>query len=352
LMEVLESINFLTTAGPCFIFLGMDEPKVIDIVAKQYADDRNKVGDEDKKRGSQYLKKLINLTVPVPDVNVRNSVGLSFTDELPADRNSLWPERIRVALRYVPDVGIPAMAVVLGIWLLADNMPAAVAPPVTAPQQQTAAKTDPGSAPSAAPSTVAPATPDPAALKDIKIPTRTAEELLPPRQVPPWLGVGIALLLVVMLGARRLTIAREDKVDDSKDFRAALAIWHPAVFAADPTPRGVKRHQNRLRLQAMRLRPVHDTPDLLDRWFEVKLSEARSLAISEPTLVALGGIVALCEDIPDWAVESHPNPAANNGSPEETIIGQCAQDFNNAFPGDWPPSEEAIDLFRALRRSL
>ncbi|QPF90586.1 KAP family P-loop NTPase fold protein [Bradyrhizobium commune] len=75
LMEVLESINFLTTAGPCFIFLGMDEPKVVEIIAKQYGDDQQ--------RARQYLKKLLNLTIPVPDVDVRNSIGLSSGHDEP-----------------------------------------------------------------------------------------------------------------------------------------------------------------------------------------------------------------------------------------------------------------------------
>jgi hypothetical protein len=63
LMEVLESINFLATAGPCFIFLGMDQPKVVEIIAKELGV-KDPAGEQD--RALSYLKKLINVTVPVP----------------------------------------------------------------------------------------------------------------------------------------------------------------------------------------------------------------------------------------------------------------------------------------------
>ena len=59
LMEVLELINFLATAGPCFIILGMDDDKVAEIIAKKR--------ESDEERARQYLQKLINITVPVPE---------------------------------------------------------------------------------------------------------------------------------------------------------------------------------------------------------------------------------------------------------------------------------------------
>ncbi|WP_456622025.1 MULTISPECIES: KAP family P-loop NTPase fold protein [unclassified Bradyrhizobium] len=344
LMEVLESINFLTTAGPCFIFLGMDEPKVVEIIAKQYGDDQQ--------RARQYLKKLLNLTVPVPDSDVRNSIGLSSGHDVPPGGNSPWPDRIRAALRYVPDVGIPAMVLMLMIWLLAswaNNLQNVVSPP-TAKLEQTAAKPASAAVEDPAPSASNPA-PDTTAVAKITIPARSADELILSRRVPPYLGLAVALLLIAMLGARRMTMVREDRVEDSKHFRAALAIWHPAVFEADPTPRGVKRHQNRLRLQAMRLRPAHEAPDLLDQWFGVKPAAGGGANISEPTLVALGGIVALCGDIPDWSVDPFPavTPEAESS---KRLVQQCVGGFVRTFPMDWPPTPEAIEAFRALRRSL
>jgi len=345
LMEVLESINFLTTAGPCFIFLGMDEPKVVEIIAKRYGDDQQ--------RARQYLKKLLNLTIPVPDADVRNSIELSSGHDVPPGGTSPWPDRIRKTLRYVPDVGIPAMVLLLMIWLLAswaNNLQGVVSPPAAKPPQAAATST------SAAVETGAPPVPNPAPtpgdVAQKKVPTATADQLILSRGVPPYLGLAVALLLIAMLGARRITMVREDKVEDSRNFRAALAIWHPAVFEADPTPRGVKRHQNRLRLQAMRLRPAHETPDVLDRWFAVKPTSPGSANISEPTLVALGGIVALCDDIPDWSVQPSATATTGTPAPKQSIIEPCVSAFAMRFPQDWPPTPEAIAAFRALRRSL
>ena len=101
LMAVLESINFLTTAGPCFILLGMDGPKIVEIVAKQY--------DNNEERARQYLKKLINLTVPVPQINETNSIHLSAGSD-PGVAPSAWPKRIRSALRDVPNAAAPGAA--------------------------------------------------------------------------------------------------------------------------------------------------------------------------------------------------------------------------------------------------
>jgi hypothetical protein len=347
LTEVLESINFLTTAGPCFVFLGMDEPKVVEIIAKQFGDDAQ--------RARQYLKKLINLTVPVPEVSEGNSISLSSGNRAPPSADSPWPPRIRAGLRYVPDAGIPALVLILGIWVLAtvaNNMSIASGPVpgVSAGGNTTA---------DAGPTQTGPANPQPGSSNDgaspeLRIPTVSAAQLMRHRQMQPYLGMALSALIILLWSVRRITIAQQDRVEDSRSFRDALTIWHPAVFAADPTPRGVKRHQNRLRLQAMRLRPSDDSHDLLDRWFGKRIKHHElGPEITEPTLVALAAIVALCGGVPNWAV-SAPQPAPDSGpdSDQHAIIARCAGSFERRFPNDWPPSETAIDAFKTLRDSL
>jgi hypothetical protein len=347
LMEVLESINFLTTAGPCFILLGMDEPKIVEIVAKQYG------GDSDRAR--QYLKKLINLTVPVPEVNETNSIDLSAGPDPAVATPSPWPKRIRGAIRNIPDIGAPALGLVAAILIAA-----AWLPPITpadessqAAPQDTRAPAPPADGGGATPITI-PVRNSPAAAP-AKVPTVTVEQLAQHRQIQPFVGVGLALLIVASLIARRITTVREDKVEDSENFRAALGIWHPAVFAADPTPRGVKRHQNRLRLQAMRLRPLHEEPDLLDDWFlgkqQPRPSDDSTPDISEPKLVALSGIAALLGDIPAWSIQNDPaaNTPAGNAA---AIITRCRDQFKKRFPRDWPPTSNDVDAFKDLRQSL
>jgi KAP family P-loop domain len=360
LMEVLESINFLTTAGPCFILLGMDEPKIIDIVAMKFGGDAARQSGGDPERARQYLKKLVNLTVPVPEVNEANSADLSAGPDPAAAAASPWPKRIRGALRTIPDACAPALGLIAVIWLLA-----AWLPPITAGDNaptQPAQSLPAGPAPAAdgAGQSVTPApTRDNTAVPAIRIPTVTADRLVRHAQIQPYLGIGLALLIIIMLIARRVTTIREDKVEDSENFRVALAIWHPAVFAADPTPRGVKRHQNRLRLQAMRLRPLHDKPDVLDSWFSdaarSDAGDANTPDISEPKLVALGGIAALLRDIPDWSIQDGQSAdttgdaaAANRAA----IVRRCREHFKKSFSHDWPPTQADIAAFRDLRQSL
>jgi hypothetical protein len=347
LMEVLESINFLTTAGPCFIFLGMDEPKVVEIIAKQFGDDTQ--------RARQYLKKLINLTVPVPEVNERNSVSLSSGDGVPPDSGSPWPSRIRAGFRYVPDAGIPALMLMLGMWLLASavNNISTAGGPATGFPAGASTVTETGPAPKS-PANAQGSSSSSGAIPELRIPTVTADQLMRHRQMQPYLGVALAALIILLWSVRRITITREDKVEDSKSFRDALTIWHPAVFAADPTPRGVKRHQNRLRLEAMRLRPSEARPDLLDRWFGVT-AKRREVGpeITEPTLVALAAVAALCGGVPEWAVSAR-SPIAEPGpeSGKHAIIARCGSSFERRFPNDWPPTAIAINTFKTLRDSL
>ena len=112
LMAVLELINFLTTAGPCFILLGMDEPKIIEIVAQQYGGDRE--------RARQYLKKLINLTVPVPEINEANSLHRSGAPALAGRRRGPFA---RVAERMprlrAGDPAISILAILIIVLLIA-----------------------------------------------------------------------------------------------------------------------------------------------------------------------------------------------------------------------------------------
>jgi hypothetical protein len=263
-------------------------------------------------------------------------------------------------LRTIPDACAPALGLIAVIWLLA-----AWLPPITAgdnaptPPAQTLPAGPAPAADGAGQSATPAPTRDNTAVPAIRIPTVTADRLVRHAQIQPYLGIGLALLIIIMLIARRVTTIREDKVEDSENFRVALAIWHPAVFAADPTPRGVKRHQNRLRLQAMRLRPLHEKPDVLDSWFSDSArpdaGDADTPDISEPKLVALGGIAALLRDIPDWSIQDGQSAdttgdaaAANRAA----IVRRCREHFKKSFSHDWPPTQADIAAFRDLRQSL
>jgi photosystem II stability/assembly factor-like uncharacterized protein/Cdc6-like AAA superfamily ATPase len=72
--EIMETINFLTNAGHCFVILGIDRKQVLNGIGLAYAamakEDAPAETDERKARNrfaENYLRKLIQMEVPVPD---------------------------------------------------------------------------------------------------------------------------------------------------------------------------------------------------------------------------------------------------------------------------------------------
>lgn len=83
--------------------------------------------------------------------------------------------------------------------------------------------------------------------------------------------------------------------EDSDDFLTALALWHPWIAAACPTPRLVKRFLNRLRYLAMRHRPPEPAPApwhrrVLGRLRHSPPESPAEAGFDERALVALGAI--------------------------------------------------------------
>ena len=122
------------------------------------------------------------------------------------------------------------------------------------------------------------------------------------------------------------------------------------IFRAHPTPREIKRYQNRLRYFAMRVRRDDYTPEPV---------------ISEPTLVALGAISAHDDQLIDELVrrpvtEAHVPDLAD--APKATtpfrlstgrhvsldLIGQTILRFSQKFPHLWPPTDAQIRRFRDI----
>jgi hypothetical protein len=183
--------------------------------------------------------------------------------------------------------------------------------------------------------------------------------------------LALSLLLVVVFASGRMVALREDRVEDSIDFRDALRIWSPVIFAAHPTPRGLKRYQNRLRYLAMRARSDDQGNDWIDRLFgqnQDKPSGVRAV-LPEPTLVGLGALAAFKPDLLDEPadafderIDAARSPAAKSiaslGLAEEgfvrplvdvrDILAVVRDDFRRNFPDLWPPTEEQINAFRAI----
>jgi len=439
-LDILEAVNFLATAGPCFIFLGIDTEKVTSSVAHGFKDSILVLPNSHTQAGAEhalkpdavalatfaraYLEKLINITVPVPTATDRTSAVLldvAWQDDAAAGQEeasgavdrpqtagtkgdtaplSPWPARVRRMVHDAYDIGTGLAALALVICLAAGGMVQVVgeqwpvipaettahAAPATAAAQPAAR---PGAATAAPGGQAAELPGEGATLAAAAAPTVTAAEITAHPLLPyaPFLLPAMALVLVGFWVAGRLLAVREAVVEDSADFREALRIFNKAIFAASPTPRGVKRFENRLRYFAMRSRGDDRPPDWIDRLFgrlghRVRTEEGQpeEVDIPEPTLVALGAIAGVDAEILKQAsrdgdhgvdeviglslstCEHECDTHADEADPD-TLRSRQRYDlveeihaalgaFEKTFDGYWPPTPDQIRVFCDLSGTI
>jgi photosystem II stability/assembly factor-like uncharacterized protein len=303
-LSVLECINFLVTSGDCFIIAGMDRPRVEQFVAMRFKDESNAIG-ADSENAQLYLEKLINIEVPVPLAPSSRSRELFAGDRREAAEKRVHATAFGERLIAFGQAGIPWI-VGLAVLAGAAYLGYAVLPDRYHPQQppQSTVVT----AIAAAPATPVPNAPlgmpkqlSPEKQTNVR-PTRFVQPIVPNRrEVLPIIGI----LLIVVCGIVRLSIERAKLEQDSKDFRTALRQWHPLLYAANATPRSMKRCVNRVRYYAMRQRtnPLPPTlPERLTRLLHrlrgiAPLQDDASLAIPENILVPVSVVQHI---FPHW----------------------------------------------------
>ena len=344
---------------------------------------------------NNYLEKLINMSVPVPRATVPGSAALFGADK-PSEENH-WPERIRRAIRAAPDVAGPAVILVaLSTVIFLANPIFTVQAPATA-QAPTVVDTATADTDSP-PSDDGTSTETQVQLTNDKVPVLGPDDLGPNllgRLAVPFAALGLLSGLFLL---RRSSAKTTGQIVDSAHFDAALTIWHPVIFATNPTPRGVKRHHNRLRFHAMRVRPREELPDWIDDMFAATVTtkdkaegEAEAITdsvvgkdaaaeMSEEKIVALGAIEALDPSLLDLPVKkikaAFVNRAkavwakTNGGEDVRTATGaprlssadyedarfpkpwEAIDRFADTFKGEWPPTPEELERFRTLTRSV
>ncbi|WP_293677865.1 P-loop NTPase fold protein, partial [uncultured Phenylobacterium sp.] len=367
LMEILEAVNFLASGrAPVFIFLGMDEDRVVKAVATQPPirdGSRGDWGDSDRiaaeEQARLYLHKLINVTVPVPEATLEGTLGL--VDGQPPPPQPVWGPRLLRWARAAPDVVTPlAVAALLLIWVGAEVADASARQMAKASSEAAAATAPTSTAP------VTPAANSAAAgpvVADGATPAQEATgETSPqsaapqgPAPTPGWvwavLALGplvVGLIIAALLLARRAVVVAFDQEEDSERFREALQIWHPLVFLSDRTPRGVKRHQNRLRLKAMRLRPVEPPDAGMGRLLGPAGEAPAEKVVPDEMLVALE---ALRQAEPGWLEDALAGraPGEHSEEPRKTQVAKTAlAQFRERFPDAWPPTQDQLEAFRTL----
>lgn len=387
-LEVMETVNYLTSAGECFVIFGMASERVQaalglafkDIAAEMVQLDKHQAGAAEtggpaaidaalaKRRdyAADYLQKLVNIEIKVPsrqDVQAH----LLLTAPEPAPRRTLL-DNLAALLRLWPVLAV-ALTLAGGWWLA--NMLSKVEPPQ--PPLQASTSTFVVATP-----TVAVATP----AQTVPVMTKTAQATATPTvpsfvpgasasassvlvwvllALTPILGVGIFIVLRLL----RSTIL---ETRDSQQFRDALEIWTSVVASKRSTPRAIKRFGNRIRYLAM-LQQGEDKDEtqldliraLVRQWLRSPSASSENPppkpgALAEHQLIAFGAIQEIYGDA--WLQKL---PEALEGlwdqflddpvSPEvrqAQFVRAAVAEHQTKFKTDWPPSQAEIEVFQKL----
>ena len=325
-VELLEAINFIVSAGECFIVVGMAKDQIRRSILANYKSEFLDLPEEAVRGGDipaarrrfadRYLEKLINIEVPVPQASAQQIMSLLSGE---AKRPDLPPgvvarRRLRLAYDNGPVILAAGFLVALFIWvhpyLARFSLPAQTLPPV-------------------AETPAAPASPAGSAATALAEPQVYASDKdlasAGPRAGFPWSQATLDIAILIAAGAyltRLWVLAKQRPASDSQPFREALKLWNPVIFLAARTPRAVKQYKNMLRYQAMRLRALQATGD----------ANAR---IPEADLVALGAI-----SLVDRAFLIGAIPPS--GKPISSLVKEAA---SSAQPGD-------LDILKQISASL
>lgn len=347
-VDTLEAVNFLTTAGQCVVVFGMArapvEAAVSETYRAQFKIDKpasDTTGEAslpfDEGFAHRYLDKLINLEIPVPRHGAERAAKITEPSALPAlgarARLRRWLHRHRAWA---------ALALLaLPLWFAASVVrwatPTHVLPIVAATsdeaksgasststdqsdakrqvaneQRTFAAQSEPGSAPT--PSG------DASALNQVNAVHLPALALT--------LLAGIAGLFL-----RERRLQQENILHDSDTFRRALRVWSaPVAQAQQGNPRALKRFVNWLRYLAMADRMQHpDDP------------------MPEDALVGLASVWRAGEDVFATLTSPHLTPMTQSPRTDlELLFMDTISRINNSEAFAWPPEERHVARFANL----
>jgi hypothetical protein len=259
-LEVLESVNFLSSSGECFVVMGMAKELVQEYVSTSLEGAAKALTSASAGKSSvsahdlagEYLQKLINIEVPVPatdaDEMKKLVASLRTGTEGMTSRPAIWNTALGVAALVIPVV----LAVSLlyggarfGEYLAGQLKPEAL---TVSPDDKTKSVLS-TSTPAESPRNSA------AAAPQIEGPEN--DTFLPPTIQSSWTSFWPVLFIVPALlwaGYRIATWRPDLEPDDSKEFTAAMEDALPLILSKQRTPRAVKRFVNKVRFIAMRQR--------------------------------------------------------------------------------------------------
>lgn len=323
-VKILEAINFLTSAGRCYIVIGMARELVEPAVGLAFrdiadeishlrsSDSAGELAADNKPNGvakrrefaREYLEKLINLEIPVPTVEASQALALlggqviGQGDE-EAAKNHLEAEqqlaREQTRQRWATWMrrGV-LLSIVAGLsfWLgwqqPADKSSVAQGGPITLNETGT-----PGSAEKPVnPPTEK--TPVPIPPPEQKAPSKTATLIPGATSEPPIWFIALTGLLLLFAGFLLLArhLAPGDKPlpsveEDTPGFKLALGIWNPVIASHLLTPRRLRRFMNRIRYMAVRLNVMEETPGFSQNLTEQDIVTLSTLHLVHPDCLEL-----------------------------------------------------------------
>ncbi len=319
-LAVLEAVNYLVSAGSCFVVLGIDRKQIEHAVGLGFKDIVD--GMPDRELGSvvlsaedagdpaartvarrrafarRYLEKLINIETSVPPLEPDAAVSMLVEEGPEPGADPRWLAPFKATASFVLDFcRTAAIAALIG------GAAALLLQPFATPELGGVAAPStisrPGNATSAAPAANGETGQSGLAPMPVEKPFKFQPAEWPgERELVPRLAwwIGDALLVIFLLLFLLVDLARRrmDIEKDSDAFADTLRKVTPSVHAVNPTPRAVKLFENRMRYLAARLDADANPhrPDILDRlvrrflpagWFTRKAP-----ALDERKLLILG----------------------------------------------------------------
>ncbi len=386
-LEVLEAVNFLIASGSCFIIMGLDLDRVercVGLGFKDVAEEllvEHKRGDGNGQAESkddagrrrraefarQYLEKLINIEVPVPEPTPEQAEQLLIPQE--ATEQAVNPLAFLSPLAHPLRKAWPALLILTtlasGYWLGSnENLKLRLARIATPPEIiQTDEQTE--------------AAGNPAQTRDLKREesgSATVGRFEPGETSEAFKWYPALLVAIVVIGvARRMVMKPDMVVKDSPEFQDALRVWQPFIYSRQNTPRSIKRFMNRIRYFAMRLpsqdsaAPVSMLTQLLLR-LSLKPDKTSTQPkttpdpIPEATLVALGALQNFnhkwLEDQRIWAsIAGGQLKLEVNGYSKDEIsriqktLAQALAEHESLFHS-WPPTKVQVSELLRLSEGI
>ena len=349
-LEILEALNFLSSCGECFLILGMAMDKVERCVAwsfRNVAGDLVDPGEEDGPETArdrrltlarEYLEKLINIQVPVPQPDEARYRRLLHGEEDHTSAGAstgtfkLFLRGLTRLERYQGLIRrwslVPFIFLLFASGFYHSGRLFSPDPMVVGSQRLPAVTTpDASGTPSTASDVTEPSKRNDRERPEVQAGGFTSFATAESDSVSTWWLYG-TLLALVLLGIWRLALLAGVVIRDSPMFKHALTVWQPLVTLKRTTPRALKQFLNLVRYHAMFQGDHQDHPSMWQKLFSQE-RQGPGVIIPESILVALTALEICCPEsfqhIPD-----HDDDQAFLASLEPPIAALCGEALNQS----------------------